>query len=165
MPYARRGNGTRKTRNPGGGRSSPVLDEGFGWDPPVPTVDVEAVEAEVTGCSYVATPPDPEILALGPPPVDASGIQKWNYQMLSIMAYKAAINPNLSDEQRMKRAAQLTAAAARHYPEAAKYDLAQKIAADNDAMASSKRARAAGRLEACPLALQAKVIPIRVQGS
>lgn len=161
MPYARRGNGTRKTRNPGGGRSSPVLDEGFGWDPPVPTVDVEAVEAEVTGCSYVATPPDPEILALGPPPVDASGIQKWNYQMLSIMAYKAAINPHLTDEQRMKRAAQLTAAAAKHYPEAAKYDLAQKIAADNDAMASSKRARAAGRLEACPPALQAKVIPIR----
>lgn len=131
----------------------------------MPTVDVEAVEAEVTGCSSAATPPDPEILALGPPPSDASGIQKWNYQMLSIMAYKAAINPNLSDEQRMKRAAQLTAAAARHYPEAAKFDLAQKIAADNDLIASSKRAKAAGKLEACPPAIPAKVIPIRAQGS
>ncbi len=145
------------------GRPRRTEAEEFGWEEPVPTVDVRELE----GPAGEIQPPDPEIVALGPPPADASGIQKWNYQMLSIMAYKAAIDPTLTNEQRMKRAAQLTAAAARHYPEAAKYDLANRIAVDNEAIASRKRARAMAKLERCPPAGAAKVIPIRrdAQGS
>lgn len=114
------------------------------------------------------TAPAPELVELGLPPEDAAGIQKWNYRVLSTMAALVLRSDKISDETRMKRVAQLTMAAARHYPEAAKFDLAQRIAADAAEVAGKKRAKAAAKLERAPAAGGAKVIPIRrpdAQGS
>lgn len=107
------------------------------------------------------TEPDPELLALGLPPADASGIQKWNYQVLSTMAALVLRSNKIGDETRMKRVAALTMAAARHYPEAAKWDLAQKIAADAAEVMGRRKAKAAAQMERRPAAGGAKVIPIR----
>lgn len=129
----------------------------FGFDPNVPPqVDVAPLD-----------PPEavaPEILAIGKPPDDAAGIQKWNYQILSTMAYLASVDPTVSAATRMKRTATLAAAAARHYPDAAKYDLAQKIDRDAKHMSERKRAKAAAKLERRPAIGGAKVIPIRRDG-
>lgn len=105
--------------------------------------------------------PAPELLALGLPPADAAGIQKWHYQALSTMAALVLRSDKISDEQRMKRFGALTLAAARHYPEAAKYDLAQQIAKDAAEVLGKKRAKAAAKLEKAPAAGVAKIIPIR----
>ena len=105
--------------------------------------------------------PAPELVALGLPPEDSAGIQKWHYQALSTMAALVLRSNKISDETRMKRFGALTLAAARHYPEAAKWDLAQKIARDAEDAAGRKRAKAAARLEKRPAAGGAKVIPIR----
>lgn len=106
-------------------------------------------------------PPAPELLALGAPPTDAAAIQKWHYQALSTMAWLVMKDEKLSNETRMKRFGALTLAAARHYPEAAKYDLAQAIARDAESTAGRKRAKAAAKLEKRAAAGGAKVIPIR----
>ena len=150
----------------GARRKQPPDDAGFGWDPtgdsPVETVDgvppmpvIEAVFAEQP------SEPAPELLALGLPPSDAAGIQKWHYQALSTMAALVLRSNTISEEQRMKRFGALTQAAARHYPEAAKYDLAQQIARDAADVLGRKRAKAAAKLEKAPAAGGAKVIPIR----
>ena len=107
------------------------------------------------------TEPAPEILALGPPPSDAAGIQKWNYQLLSTRAWLVAQTPGISDAERDKRVMQLTQAAARHFPTAAKFDLNESIKRDAEAIAGKKRAKAAAKLEQAPKAGVAKVIPIR----
>jgi hypothetical protein len=106
-------------------------------------------------------PPAPELLALGDPPDDAAGIQKWHYRALSMMAALVLRDDKISNETRMKRFGALTLAAARHYPEAAKYDLAQQISKDAADTAGRKRAKAAARLEKRSAAGGAKVIPIR----
>lgn len=143
---------------------APDDDAGFGFDPEsdrrIPKFDISAMESGIAGIEG-ATAPAPELVALGAPPADAAGIQKWNYQLLSTMAYLAMKDPNISNDTRMKRCAQLTTAAARHYPEAAKFDLAQKISRDTETMTTRKRAKAAAKLERRPPAGGAKVIPIR----
>jgi hypothetical protein len=106
-------------------------------------------------------PPAAELLALGAPPADAAAIQKWHYQALSMMAWLVLKDETLSNETRMKRFGALTLAAARHYPEAAKYDLAQQISKDAADTAGRKRAKAAAKLERRSAAGGAKVIPIR----
>lgn len=107
------------------------------------------------------TPPAPELLALGLPPEDAAGIQKWHYRALSTMAALVLRSDKLTDEQRMKRFGALTLAAARHYPDAAKYDLAQQIAKDAAEVLGRKKSKAAAKLEKAPPAEGAKVIPLR----
>lgn len=131
-------------------------DEGFGFDP----ADIPALEFPTPDRGPV-TEPAKEILALGPPPADAAGIQKWNYQLLSTRAWLVAQTPGLTDADRDKRVMQLTQAAARHFPMAAKHDLNESIKRDAEAMAGKKRAKAAARLEKAPPAGSAKIIPIR----
>lgn len=144
----------------------PPEESGFGWDPPaerpafadaggVPALEIPSFVGEE------ATPPPEELLALGLPPEDAAGIQKWHYRALSTMAALVLRSDKISDEQRMKRFGALTLAAARHYPDAAKYDLAQQIAKDAAEVLGRKRAKAAAKLEKAPVADGAKVIPIR----
>lgn len=149
MPRSRKGDPTAGARP----SAPPQEDEDDGFGGPA----VPEFRSEVD----VPEGPPPEILALGPPPADASGIQKWNYQLLSTMAYLAAKDPTLTAAERLSRVAKLTQAAARHYPEAAKFDLAQKIADDNQAIASKKMAKAQARAEKRGPAGVAKVIPIR----
>lgn len=109
----------------------------------------------------VPSEPPPEIVALGLPPPDAAGIQKWNYQLLSTLAALAARDNTIGPETRLKRIAMLTQAAARHYPEAAKFDLAQKIERDAAELAGRKKAKAAAKMERRTPGASAKVIPIR----
>lgn len=134
-------------------RKAAPEDAGFGYDPPVPPAPIMFGEEP--------EPPAPELLALGAPPADAAAIQKWHYQALSTMAWLVMKDEKLSNETRMKRFGALTLAAARHYPEAAKYDLAQAIARDAESTAGRKRAKAAAKLEKRAAAGGAKVIPIR----
>lgn len=139
-------------------------DAGFGGDGDdgeLPEIEGDVPAVDLDAGREQPSEPDPDIVALGAPPEDAAGIQKWNYRMLSIMAYKAAINPKLTEEQRTKRAAALTQAAARHYPEAARKDLSEKIARDAEEVMGRKRAKAAAKLEQRSAAGGAKVIPIR----
>lgn len=117
--------------------------------------------ADVPVFAEPGAPPHPELVALGLPPDDAAGIQKWHYRALSTMAALVLRQENLSEEARLKRFTALTQAAARHYPEAAKYDLSQQIARDAEEIAGRKRAKAAAKLEPAPPAHGAKVIPIR----
>lgn len=112
-----------------------------------------------------AEEPPPELVALGPPPADAAGMQKWNYQVLSTMIALTVKDTTISNETRAKRIVQLTAAAAKHYPEAARYDLDQRIRQDSEHLAGKKRARAAAQMERRPPAGGAKVIPIRSDGT
>lgn len=140
----------------------------FGWDPPAEVVDGAVPPMQLAGFSGdQPSEPAPELVAIGLPPDDAAGIQKWHYRVLSTMAALALRDNTISNETRMKRVAALTLAAARHYPEAAKYDLAQQISRDAEAVAGRKRAKAAAKLEKAPAAGGAKVIPIRrdAQGS
>lgn len=118
-------------------------------------------EPEPTPANPYASKPSAEIVALGMPPEDAAGIQKWNYRLLSTMAALAAKDETISESERMRRIAMLTQAAARHYPEAARYDLDRRLQADAEELAGKKRARAAAKMERRPPAGGAKVIPIR----
>lgn len=107
-------------------------------------------------------PPAPELIAIGPPPEDAAGIQKWNYRILSTMAWLALKDDTISNEVRMKRVGALTLAAARHYPESAKYDLAKRLEAEAARTAGTRKGKAGAKLEkAIPVASGAKVIPLR----
>ncbi len=123
----------------------------------------EEGDSEVPAMPFGDQPetPPPELEALGMPPEDASGIQKWNYRLLSTLVALTVKDRTISNETRAKRIAQLAAAAAKHYPESAKYDLGQRIARDAEEMAGKKRARAAAKMERRPPAGGAKVIPIR----
>ncbi|HEX6022544.1 MAG TPA: hypothetical protein VFZ00_11155 [Solirubrobacter sp.] len=105
--------------------------------------------------------PPPELLALGMPPEDAAGIQKWNYRLITTMIALAVKDPKISNETRAKRIAQLSVAAAKHYPEASRFDLAQRLDREAEEMAGKKRARAAAKMERRPPAGGAKVIPLR----
>lgn len=160
-------------RMPRGRRPKAPEDADFGWDPP--TVrnqytrehferepEIPALETLPVGSLDEVSPPAPELLALGPPPEDAAGIQKWHYRALSMMAFLVLKNENLTDEQRLKRFSQLTQAAAKHYPAAAQYDLSEQIRKDAEAVAGRKRAKAAAKLEPVESAAgSAKVIPLR----
>ncbi len=108
--------------------------------------------------------PDPELLALGLPPDDAAGIEKWNYRALSTMAALVLRDKTISEEVRLKRFVALTSAARLHHPTAEKADLAAKIKRDADDVAGRKRAKAAAKLEKRIPAAGAKVIPIRRDG-
>lgn len=130
-------------------RKPPVDAEGFGYSPP---------EAPPTP---VIIPTPPEIIALGLPPEDAPGIQKWNYAMSSTLAALALRDETVPLDVRTKRFLAASLAASRHYPEAARYDLAQKIEADAAALVGRKKAKAAAKLETRPPAGAAKVIPTR----
>lgn len=148
-------------------------DPEFGWDPPTvrnrytrehfeKEPAIPPIETMPAGLSDEASPPAPELLALGAPPADAAGIQKWHYQALSTMAFLVLKNENLTDEQRLKRFSQLTQAAAKHYPAAAQYDLSEQIRKDAEAVAGRKRAKASAKLEPVESAAgSAKVIPLR----
>lgn len=105
--------------------------------------------------------PPAELVALGPPPPDAIAMRKWNYQVLSTMIALTVKDTTISNETRAKRIVQLSAAAAKHYDDAARYDLDQRIKRDSEEMAGKKRARAAAQMERRPPAGGAKVIPIR----
>lgn len=105
--------------------------------------------------------PPPELVALGPPPPDAIAMRKWNYQLISTMIALTVKDTTISNETRAKRIVQLSAAAAKHYDDAARYDLDQRIKRDSEEMAGKKRARAAAQMERRPPAGGAKVIPIR----
>jgi hypothetical protein len=80
---------------------------------------------------------------------------------LSVAAALVLHDSKISNDIRMKRFAELTAAAAKHYPEAAKADLAARLDREAEEMAGKKRARAAAKMERRPPAGGAKVIPIR----
>lgn len=144
-------------------RRAALDDESFGLDPSseeIPPVDFGAAAPEKQGSK-----PPKALLALGPPPADAAAIQKWNYQALTIMAWEVMKDRTITQEQRMVRAAKLQTAAAKHYPEAARYDLSKKIDADRAALSDRKaRNKAGAKLEAAPPAGSAKVIPIRRDG-
>jgi len=132
----------------------------FGFDPP------DRDSAEVMPPASIdpggdPSEPAPEIVAIGLPPEDASGIQKWNYRVLSTMGALVLRDKNISDETRMKRFMALSLAAARHYPEAVKHDLNEAIRRDAEGAAARKRAKAAGQLEKRGPAAGAKVIPLR----
>lgn len=137
----------------------PADDEIFGGLPDDPDPVDEAEVPPMFGDQPEAPPP--ELEALGPPPEDAAGMQKWNYRLVSTMIALTVKDRTISNETRAKRIIQLTAAAAKHYPEAAKYDLDRRIAQDAQEMAGKKRARAAAQMERRPPAGGAKVIPIR----
>lgn len=176
MPRVRVGN--RPPRKPGrrhrvaqvaafvAAESRPTAeDPEFGWTPPATGADRDPPPVEIaTVVGDAPSEPAPELVALGLPPEDAAGIQKWNYRVLSTMAALTLRATNISEDTRMKRVAALTLAAARHYPESAKYDLAQQIARDAEAVAGKRRAKAAAKLEKAPAAGGAKVIPIRRDG-
>lgn len=135
-------------------------EESFGFDPTSEIPPIDFGPPAQKGCK-----PPKELIALGPPPLDAAAIQKWNYQALTIMAWAVMKDPKITDDQRMKRAAALQTAAAKHYPEAARYDLTQKIKADREALNDRKaRNKAGAKLEDAPPAGAAKVIPIRPHG-
>lgn len=157
-----KGRKTRPAKRPRGRPRKVVEDAGFGWDPSEgdESASVPALEVPVFVAEEPSPPPE-ELLALGLPPEDAAGIQKWHYRALSTMAALVLRSDKISDEQRMKRFGALTLAAARHYPDAAKYDLAQQIAKDAADVLGRKRAKAAAKLERAPAAGVAKVIPIR----
>lgn len=112
---------------------------------------------------FVEQPEEPpaELVALGPPPPDAIAMRKWNYQVLSTMIALTVKDTTISNETRAKRIVQLSSAAAKHYDDAARYDLDQRIKRDSEEMAGKKRARAAAQMERRPPAGGAKVIPIR----
>ncbi len=130
------------------------IDDEFGYDGPPDEADPARDEQ--------ASDPAPEILALGPMPEDAAAIQKWNYRLLSTMAALAAKDASLSPAERERRVMKLTQAAARHYPEAARYDLTQKIERDAEQRGGkNQRARAAAQAEPVRPAGHAKVVPIR----
>lgn len=145
--------GRRKNR-------APAADEIFGGLPDDPEPDDGS---EVPAMPFGEQPedPPPELEAIGLPPEDAAGIQKWNYRVISTMIALTVKDRTISNETRMKRVAQLSAAAAKHYPEAAKYDLSERIARDAEVMAGKKRARADAKMERRPPAGGAKVIPFR----
>lgn len=136
--------------------SDPPADEIFGGVDEDPPGEVPAMPL-----GEQPEPPPPELEALGPPPSDAAALQKWNYQLLSTMIALTVKDPTISNATRAQRIVKLSAAAAKHYPEAAKYDLDQRIAKDAEALAGKKRARAAAQMERRPPAGGAKVIPIR----
>lgn len=136
-------------------------DAGFGAEVEIPAFIADMSDEKHETSSELA----PELVALGMPPADAAGIQKWNYQVLSTMAALELRNKNITPEERLRRVAKLTASAAKHYPEAAKYDLDQRIRNDTEAMTTRKRAKAAAQLERRGPAGGAKVIPIRAPGS
>lgn len=108
--------------------------------------------------------PAPELLALGLPPEDAAGIEKWNYRALSTMAALVLQDKTISEETRLKRFVALTSAARLHHPTAEKKDLADKIRKDAEEIAGRKRAKAAAKLERRTPSDGAKVIPIRRDG-
>lgn len=137
-------------------REEPPADEIFGGVAEDPVSEVPAMHVD----DQAQEPPE-ELLAIGPPPTDAAALQKWNYQLLSQMIALTVRDNTISNETRAKRIIQLTTAAAKHYPEAAKYDLDRRIAQDAEAIAGKKRARAAAQMERRPPAGGAKVIPIR----
>jgi hypothetical protein len=142
--------------------ASSADDEEFGWDPARRAGDLDDVPSfSIEGAMFEEEATPPEILAIGPPPQDAAAIQKWQYQMLSTMAWLVMNDTRLPMERRQKKFADLSQAAARHYPEAARWDLSQKIQKDAEDTAGRKRAKAAARLERAPAAGGAKVIPIR----
>jgi len=131
-----------------------ALDVEFGYD----AADDEVAPAP----GERASDPAPEILALGAMPEDAAAIQKWNYRLLSTMAALAAKDATLSPSERERRVMRLTQAAARHYPEAARYDLSQKIERDAEQRGGkNQRARAAAQAESVRPAGGAKVVAIR----
>lgn len=130
-------------------------DEIFGGLPEDDTSQVPAMFGEQPEA------PPPELLALGSPPADAIAMRKWNYQVLSTMIALTVKDTTISNETRAKRIVQLSAAAAKHYDDAARYDLDQRIKRDSEEMAGKKRARAAAQMERRPPAGGAKVIPIR----
>lgn len=136
--------------------SEPPPDEIFGGvdeDPPgeVPAMPLgEQPEA-----------PPQELVDLGPPPTDSLALRKWNYQLLSTMIALTVKDPTISNATRAQRIIKLSAAAAKHHDDAARYDLDQRIKADAEAIAGKKRARAAAQMERRPPAGGAKVIPIR----
>ena len=156
---------------PRGKRGRVVVDrpagpdlEVFGYDPPplvggeIPPLERVNVETQSDEGSEA---PHPDIVALGGPPEDAAGNQKWTYRLLVTMAKIEANNPKLSASERIKRVTKLTAAARGYYPEAARFDLGETIKRDAEQMANKKRAKAAAQLEKAPPAGGAKVIPIR----
>jgi hypothetical protein len=144
---------------PRGRRRKPPADEIFGGLPDEPEPE-DLSEVPAMFGDQPEDPP-PELVALGPPPADATALQKWNYEVISTMIAITLKDRTISNQTRAKQIIQLSAAAAKHYPEAAKYDLDQRIARDAEEMAGKKRARAAAKMERRPPAGGAKVIPIR----
>ena len=140
-------------------QSAPPADEIFGGVADEPPDD----DSEVPAMAFADQPedPPPELKALGPPPREAAALQKWNYEVLSTMIAITVKDRTISNRARAKQIIQLSAAAAKHYPEAAKYDLSERIARDAEELAGKKRARAAAKMERRPPAGGAKVIPIR----
>lgn len=134
-------------------------DEIFGGLPEDDATEVPAMLGEQ------AQDPPPELVALGLPPSDSIAMRKWNYQLLSTMIALTVKDTTISNETRAKRIVQLSAAAAKHYDDAARYDLDQRIKRDSEEMAGKKRARAAAQMERRPPAGSAKVIPIRSDGT
>jgi hypothetical protein len=106
--------------------------------------------------------PSAGIKELGPPPESDAARASWLYRLLTTQAYEVAIDPNISEATRRKEVRVIAGAAAKHYPDAARFELAQKIDADKAELETRKRAKAAAKLERLPAAGgAAKVIPIR----
>ena len=169
----------RKARKPKPPKSFATLDiDGDSWgaaDVPVvpkrprpPAVDAEPDIALPPmprgGAEREPGPPPDLMLRLGPPPESDAARASWSYRLATDAAWYAASRPGISDVERFKMVNQALATAAKHYPDAARFELAQKIDAANAELENRKRARAAARLERLPAAGEAKVIPIRGDG-
>lgn len=121
--------------------------------PPPPTRSAESPSA----------PPE-SLVANGPPPDNAAAMQAWGYRALNLQAHEAMMDSSISQATRRKEVRTILAAAARLYPDAARYELAELIKRDERELGERKRARAAAKLEARPNAGGAKVIPLRRGG-
>lgn len=105
--------------------------------------------------------PPAELMAIGAPPQKAAALQLWGYQMLNALAWDLARDPKISAETRRRRLPAMLAAAAKLYPDAARFENAESARAAAEVLEGKKRARAAAKLERRPAAGGAKVIPIR----
>lgn len=110
------------------------------------------------------SPPPAVLVALGAPPESARAGQAWAYRVLQMQAHEAMLDTSISQATRRKEVRVILAAAAHHYPDAARAELAGLIDDDRRQLEDRRRAKAKAKLEALPPAGGAKVIPIRGDG-
>lgn len=114
-----------------------------------------------------ALPPEPppdELLRLGPPPDDAIAQAAWMRRALLAQAYIVMRDARLSQDQRSKEIRSLFSDAAKHFTDAARYDVKQLIDQHRRIVEERKRAKASAKTERRPAPGGAKVIPIRRDG-
>lgn len=149
--------GSRRGRPPGSfGTPDPEPVESDEWGS-----SAEEVPAFVPVALEQPSEPSEALKSLGDPPADARGGQAWAYKALMIQAREVMVDNTISEATRRKEVRTILAAAARHYPDAVKFDDAEAVRRADERVSKRKRGRAAAKLEERPSAGAAKVIPIR----